>query len=111
MSDDYPLSHDFFAAVAANLLAGDIQARVVSNAEAVSIEVKLIDGSRVLWSNARGHRWGYAVIPLGGEMTADTTDEPWDLPVEDAARMIAMFDYGSPAEYPRDTPGDLPAEG
>ena len=118
MSDDYPLSRDYFAAIAATLLAGDIQARVVSNAEAVSIEVKLIDGSRVLWSNARGHRWGYTIIPLrsaltsrGREMTADMTDESWDLSVDEAARMIAMFDYGSPAEYPRDTPGDLPAEG
>ena len=111
MSDGYPVSLDYYAAIAATLLAGDIQSRVVSNAEAASVEVKLIDGSRVLWSNARGGRWGYTIIPLGGEMTADMTDEPWDLSVDDAARMIAMFDYPAPAEFPRDTPGDLPAEG
>lgn len=108
---DYPLSYDYFAAIAANLLAGDIQARVVSNTEAASIEVKLIDGSRVLWSNARGQRWGYAVVRPHADMEGDITEEPWDLPVEDVSRMIATFDYGSPAEFPRDTPGDLPAEG
>lgn len=109
--DDYLLSYDWFAAIAANLLAGDIQARVVSNPESASIEVKLIDGSRVLWSNAKGKRWGYAIIRPHADMEGDITDVPWDATVDEAARMIATFDYGSPAEFPRDTPGDFPAEG
>lgn len=103
--DEYHLSRDYYQAIAATLLAGDIQARVVANAEAVSIEVKLISGSRVLWSNVRGRRWGYSVIPRGGDMTGDITDEPWDLPVDAAARMIATFAYDSPAEFPREHPG------
>jgi hypothetical protein len=108
----YHLTRDYFAAIAANLLAGDIQARVVANAEACSVEVRLIDGSRALWSNSKGERWGYSIIPApsaltpqGGEMIADMTDEPWDLSVDDAARMIAIFDYGSPAEFPHGQPG------
>lgn len=101
---DYHITRDYYSAIAATLLAGDIQARVVSNSATISIEVKLIDGGRVLWSNVPGYCWGYAIIPLNGQMRGDMTDNRWDLSVEDAARMIAMFEYGSPAEYPRDTP-------
>lgn len=102
----YFFDYDFYAAVAASLLAGDIQARVVSNAESASIEVRLVDGTRVLWSNAKGKVWGYAVIRENADMEGDTTAAPWDLMPEEAARVIATFDYPAPPEYPLEHPGD-----
>lgn len=102
----YFFDYDFYAAVAASLLAGDIQARVVTNAESASIEVRLVDDSRVLWSNARGRAWSYAIIREHADMVGDTTDHPWDLMPEEAARAIATFDYPAPPEFPLEHPGD-----
>lgn len=99
MTDDYARTHDYFRAVAAVLLAGDIQARLVSNSEHPAVEVLLIDGSRVLWSNARQF-WGYTIISPNGTGTSDIESLPWDVDVEDAAKMIAMHDYPAPAAYP-----------
>ena len=97
---DYARSEDFYFAVAAVLLAGDVQARVVANPETFWIEVSLIDGSKVLWTNAREY-WGYSLIDPQGEMTvAEFETLPWDVDVVDAAKMIAMHDYPVTVEFP-----------
>jgi hypothetical protein len=102
----YFFDYDFYAAVAATLLAGDIQARVVTNPEAAAIEVQLVDGSRVLWSNARGLVWGYSIIREHADMEGDTTRHPWDLEAAEAAKVIATFDYPVPVAFPAEHPGD-----
>lgn len=103
MEDEaYARTEDFYSAVAAVLLAGDVQARVVANAETFWIEVSLIDGSKVLWTNARDY-WGYSLIDPGGQMTTAEFDTlPWDVDVTDAAKMIAMHDYPVTTEFPHD---------
>jgi hypothetical protein len=106
-TDDYHRSPDFYRAVAAVLLAGDVQARVVSNAQGHWIEVQLIDGSRVLWSNDHPY-WGYTIVlrdtalasAIGSNIIAGRETLPCDVAVEDAAKMIAMHDYPAPAAYP-----------
>lgn len=102
--EDYARTPDFYYAVAASLLAGDVQARVVANPENYSIEVRLVDGSRVFWSNNRDY-WGFTHVEADGAATGDYETLPWDCDVEDAAKMIAMHDYPSPAEWPEDHPG------
>ena len=102
----YHLEFDFYAAVASLLLAGDIQARVVSNAEATSIEVQMVDGTKVLWSNAKGRAWGYSIVSPTSDVIGDVTDVEGDSSPEVVAGMIATFDYPGPVAYPLEHPGD-----
>lgn len=98
----YHYTYDFFAAVAATLLAGDIQARVVDNTEVHSIEVRLVDGGRAYWSNSEGP-WVLGLLRADGSVEARPATEVLR-EVGEVAQMIANYDYDSPAEFPRDTP-------
>ena len=104
---DYQRSRDFYAAVAANLLAQDIQARVVSNARACLIEVRLIDGVRVIWSSGvDGEHWAYTFVRPEGDVEAGQEALAWDSPVEEVARLIADYPYVAGPEFPIEHPGD-----
>lgn len=100
----YYYQQDFFAQVAALLLAGNIQARPVHNADTYSIEVKLANGTRVYWTN-RGRSWAYtAVLPDGDTRGAIAPVGhplmPSSIEVEEAARYIAQFPYVERPEIP-----------
>ena len=104
---EYQRSRDFYAAVAANLLAQDIQARVVSNAVACSIEVRLIDAVRVLWSSgAEEEHWVYTFVRPSGEVESGRATLKWDSSVEEVARLIADHPYVAGPEFPIEHPGD-----
>lgn len=98
---EYERSFDYFTAVAAVLRAGDVQARVVDNTVDYSVEVRLIDGSRYYWTNA-GPLWALSHLGTDGTLTSEPETLPWNIDVEDAAKMIAMHDYPAPAEFPHD---------
>lgn len=102
---NYYQTYSHQAAIASVLLAGDIQARVVANPEAVhSIEVKLTDDSRVLWNGSSG-KWGYSLIrPDGMETEMTTLGE--DADPSEVATLIATTEYPAPISYPAEHPGD-----
>jgi len=102
----YYYQPDFFAQVAALLLAGNIQARPVHNEATTSIEVKLENGTRVYWTN-RGRSWAYtavlpdgdtrgAIAPAGHPLMASS------VPPEEAAQYIATFPYVERPEMPEE---------
>ena|SRR5215471_18410000 len=87
----------FYAAVVTNLLAGDVQARRVSNDQAIAVEVRLEDGTRVLWSNA-GHWWAYTSVGPDGSTDGRVATLGWDAPPDSVATLIATFEYGARIE-------------
>ncbi len=87
----------FYASVVTLLLAGEIQARTVSNEQATSIEVKLEDGTRILWSNA-GKWWAYTAIDKAGDTRSVVSTVGWDATAETVAGMIATYEYGAKVE-------------
>lgn len=99
---EYERTSDFAYAVSATLLAGDIQSRVVFSAEMPIIEVALIDGAKVFWSNFTDDYWSFSMVDARGDLTTGSETLPWDVSVEDAAKMIAMHDYPAPASYPEE---------
>lgn len=83
-----------YQAISHLLVAGDIQARVVSNQVAASIEVKLEDGSAILWSNHDSKGWGWSRLTPAGEVEVGTRaalDQGAD--AETVATFIARFQY------------------
>lgn len=96
----YHFTRDYFSSVAATLLAGDIGARVVTNSASYSIRVHILDGGTVMWSNAT-EVWAWTIIHPDGTTEAGSTESPADLDVAGVARMIALFDYSAPPEFPR----------
>jgi hypothetical protein len=100
----YYYQQDFFHQLAALLLAGNIQARVVHNEHTYSIEVKLESGTRVYWTN-RGRSWAYtavlpdgdtrgAIAPAGHPLMSSSVSS------EEAAAYIAQFPYVERPEMP-----------
>ena len=85
MSEVREISH--YASIAAVLLAGDIQARVVSNGTTPSVVVTA-EGDRVIWGND-GEVWAFTVVTASGMTIGGLTETPYDVPPEDVATMIA----------------------
>jgi len=81
----------FFAATSALLLSGDVQARTVSNDEYTGVEIKLEDGTRVIWTQDVG-AWVATMVAEGGEPTTIRTGAIADTP-EQAAALIATYEY------------------
>lgn len=105
MEKTYHQTYEYLAGIASILLAGDIQARVVANSTGVhSIEVRLTDDSRVLWSNSSG-KWGYSLVRPEA-MDTEMTDLYGEAEAEEVAKLIALTDYPAPAAYPAEHPGD-----
>jgi hypothetical protein len=85
------------------LLAGDIQARAVSNNKAEMVEIRLVDGGKVLWgvnNEELGPWWAWMIIDPDGETHAGLTGVAGDAEPEEVARLIATFNYPAPLEFP-----------
>jgi hypothetical protein len=100
----YYYQQDFFQQVAALLLAGNIQARTVHNQNVYSIEVKLVSGTRVYWSN-RGRFWAYTPVMPDGDTRGSVAPVSHPLmessaDAEKAAYYIATFPYVERTEIP-----------
>jgi hypothetical protein len=86
-----------YQAVAHLLTAGDIGARVVSNDTYTGIEVSLVDGSTVVWSNAGDPKgWAWTRVDPGGDMhTGQEVALAVGAAPEDVARYIADYPYAA----------------
>lgn len=83
------------------LIAGDVQARVVSNPKSSFIEVRLIDGGRVLWGISEDAPWwAYSIIDPDGDLHTGLTGVGADASPEEVARLIATYNYPAPVEFP-----------
>jgi len=83
-----------YQAITHLLVAGDIQARVVSNDVAMSVEVKLEDGSAILWSNHDHHGWKWSRLTPEGEVkVGDGATIAQDASPDEVATFIARFQY------------------
>jgi hypothetical protein len=90
----YFFDKDHYQAIAHLLVAGDIQARVVKNQSATSIEVKLEDGSAVLWNNGSRVGWTWTVIDKEGALhVGPEVDLPQGADPEAVAAHIAGHPY------------------
>ena len=100
---DWYQSFDHFASIAAILLAGDIQARVVQNGEFHLINVSLIDGGNILWgfdATSDIRSWVYSQVDGAGDLTVGMTQTPWTADAEEVAKTIATFEYEVNPEFP-----------
>lgn len=94
-------SREHYAWIAAILLAGDIQARVVTNPRLTGIAVSMVTGEQLVWSNENEHgRWAYSHVTESGEIVGRVTLLEADAKPEVVARHIATFEYPSPVAYP-----------
>lgn len=85
---------DHYQAIAHLLVAGDIQARVVSNQKAMSVEVKLEDGSAIFWNNGSSDGWKWTHLTLGGELqVGEGVTLAQGADAESVATFIARFQY------------------
>lgn len=104
----YHFTRDYFAAIVATLLAGDIGARVVMNGRIPFVEVQTIDGGSVLWTNVTGSQvWAWTFVRPDGSVDGKVTESPADLDVPEVAKLIALFDYVAPPTFPRWDPEEL----
>jgi hypothetical protein len=76
-----------YASIVAVLLAGDVQARMVRNGFAPSVEVKQ-SGDRVIWGNT-GPTWAFTVVTKDGMTAGGETTTASGVPPEQAALLIA----------------------
>lgn len=91
----YFFDRQHYQAIAHLLVAGDIQARVVSNQAAMSVEVKLGDGQSVLWNNGSRLGWTWSRLDLEGELhVGPEVDLPQGASPDEVAAFIARFPYG-----------------
>lgn len=111
------LDREHYAAIANLLLAGDVQAKAVTNPNGLHIVVvTLDDNSRVVWGNTTktfggtqvlGSNWSFTRIRDGGGVLDETPDPEVDPesvigpPLEDEANLQA---------FKTTTPMDSPAE-
>ena len=109
--DEYRASREFYASIAACLLAGDVKATVVENRSHFFVKVHLISGGSVLWSlvdpvgGSRG--WVYTAVSSQGEVEFGSTGWLADTEVEQISKNIALFDYEDALDFPMEHPADL----
>lgn len=116
MSDTYRESREFYASIAAVLLAGDIKATVVENTSHHFVKVHLISGGAVLWGVSQPEvegqvevegTWVWTALSPDGVLTPGATDWPSDTEVGQVAKNIATFAYGEALDFPMEHPSDL----
>lgn len=91
------------------LIAGDIQARIVSNEEADFVEIKMTDGGGVLWNRDSGPWWSFTILDREGQLgNARVTGLASDAAPEEVAKLMATYQYPAPAEYPTADPVEDP---
>lgn len=89
-----------FVAIAHLLTAGDVATRIVQVGESYGIEVSLVDGDKVVWSNARSQNWSYTRVVItddsltSGQQKTFKSPVTWDAMPESVAELIATHDYG-----------------
>ena len=111
-----PFFHErgHYAAIVAVLRAADnIDAKVRENGESYSIEVKLTDGSQVLWTNRHDNgRWAYTIVRATESPDVDLSDQSQDDLEDMAAAALAPLEAsaGDNTEVRTAIPADLPAE-
>lgn len=103
MADEptYPhLSQAHYAQIVTLLLAGDVQARVVSGEEWMGVEVRQ-DAQRIYWTNVpMGLPWGWSVVDKEtGKVLTGRSHIAADASPEDVALAIATM-YDTPQDGP-----------
>lgn len=78
-----------YASIVAVLLAGDVQARLVTNGSTPSVVVTQ-GGNRIIWGNT-GPTWAYTVVTKKGSTIGGETEVASGVSPEQAATLIAGY--------------------
>lgn len=92
MSHLDPIHHHLIVSL---LLAAEVQARVVSNAEYTGVEIRTEPDGRIIWANT-GDYWVYSQVTAEGEVIGGSTEVDADAEPEDVFLMMMNTPLGEP---------------